>query len=147
VARFLIGETHCCIDHVASSVSAIYDRHHYDVEARGWLQKWADYLEALTVRNVVPLRAARQLLLAQFGLDCLEQIVVEVKEHGLGLVAVHHHHRLLARHAQRLRGVVLELADVDGLRAVPSYATAQSADRTSACSSTVCVAFSCLSGG
>lgn len=41
-----------------SSVSAIYDQHRYAAEARDWLQKWADYLEALTVRNVVPLRAA-----------------------------------------------------------------------------------------
>lgn len=46
------------LNHVDSSVSAIYDRHHYDAEARAWLQKWADYLEALTARNVVPLRAA-----------------------------------------------------------------------------------------
>jgi len=43
---------------VDSSVSAIYDRHRYDAEARVWLQKWADYLDALTVGNVVPLRAA-----------------------------------------------------------------------------------------
>jgi integrase len=67
------------LNHVDSSVSAIYDRHHYDAEARAWLQKWADYLEALTARNVVPLRAAWQLLLVQFGQDCLEQIVAEVK--------------------------------------------------------------------
>lgn len=46
------------LNHVDSSVSAIYDRHRYDAEAREWLQKWADYLESLTVRNVVPLRAA-----------------------------------------------------------------------------------------
>lgn len=46
------------LNHVDSSVSAIYDRHHYDAEARTWLQKWADYLEALTASNVVPLRAA-----------------------------------------------------------------------------------------
>lgn len=46
------------LNHVDTSVSAIYDRHHYDAEARIWLQKWADYLEALTVSNVVPLRAA-----------------------------------------------------------------------------------------
>lgn len=46
------------LNHVDSSVSAIYDRHRYDAEARVWLQKWADYLEALTVSNVVPLRAA-----------------------------------------------------------------------------------------
>jgi hypothetical protein len=39
-------------------VSAIYDRHRYDGEARVWLQKWADDLDALTVSNVVPLRAA-----------------------------------------------------------------------------------------
>ncbi len=46
------------LNHVDNSVSAIYDRHRYDAEARDWLQKWADYLESLTVRNVVPLRAA-----------------------------------------------------------------------------------------
>jgi len=46
------------LNHVDSSVSAIYDRHRYDAEARVWLQKWADYLDALTVSNVVPLRAA-----------------------------------------------------------------------------------------
>lgn len=46
------------LNHVDSSVAAIYDRHTYDVEARAWLQKWADYLEALTASNVVPLRAA-----------------------------------------------------------------------------------------
>jgi integrase len=46
------------LNHVDSSVSAIYDRHRYDVEARAWLQKWADYLESLSVCNVVPLRAA-----------------------------------------------------------------------------------------
>ena len=46
------------LNHVDGSVSAIYDRHRYDGEARVWLQKWADYLDALTVSNVVPLRAA-----------------------------------------------------------------------------------------
>ena len=46
------------LNHVDNSVSAIYDTHRYDNEARVWLQKWADYLDALTVRNVVPLRAA-----------------------------------------------------------------------------------------
>jgi len=46
------------LNHVDSSVSAIYDVHRYNTEARDWLQKWADYLEALTADNVVPLRAA-----------------------------------------------------------------------------------------
>jgi hypothetical protein len=46
------------LNHVDSSVSAIYDRHRYDAAARVWLQKWADYLDALTVSKVVPLRAA-----------------------------------------------------------------------------------------
>jgi integrase len=46
------------LNHVDSSVSAIYDVHRYNTEARDWLQKWADYLEALTAHNVVPLRAA-----------------------------------------------------------------------------------------
>ena len=45
---------------VDGSVSAIYYRHRYDAEARLWLQKWADYLESLTVRNVNPFRAAQQ---------------------------------------------------------------------------------------
>jgi len=40
------------------SVSAIYDRHRYDAEARVWLQKWADFLEALTANRVVSLRVA-----------------------------------------------------------------------------------------
>lgn len=44
-------------NHVDTSVAAIYDQHRYDVEARGWLQKWADHLEALTASNFVPLRA------------------------------------------------------------------------------------------
>jgi integrase len=47
------------LNHVDSSVSAIYDQHRYDAEARDWLQKWADYLEALAVRNVVPLLTTR----------------------------------------------------------------------------------------
>lgn len=46
------------LNHVDSSVSAIYDQHRYDTEARGWLQRWADHLEALTASNIVPLRAA-----------------------------------------------------------------------------------------
>ena len=46
------------LNHVDSSVSAIYDVHRYNAEARDWLQKWADHLEALTAHNVVPLRAA-----------------------------------------------------------------------------------------
>lgn len=29
------------LNHVDGSVSAIYDRHRYDEEAREWLQKWA----------------------------------------------------------------------------------------------------------
>jgi integrase len=47
------------VNHVDTSVSAIYDRHHYNAEARDWLQKWADHVEALTVSNVVPLPATR----------------------------------------------------------------------------------------
>jgi len=46
------------LNHVDSSVSAIYDRHRYDAEARVWLQKWSDHIDALRVSNVVPLRAA-----------------------------------------------------------------------------------------
>ncbi|MBI3916075.1 MAG: tyrosine-type recombinase/integrase [Betaproteobacteria bacterium] len=47
------------LNHVDSSVSAIYDQHRYDTEARVWLQKWADHLQALTASNVVPLPATR----------------------------------------------------------------------------------------
>jgi integrase len=47
------------LNHVDSSVSAIYDRHHYDDEARIWLQKWADHMDALCTRNVVPFIDAR----------------------------------------------------------------------------------------
>jgi integrase len=47
------------LNHVDSSVSAIYDRYRYDAEARTWLQKWADHMDALTTRNVVPLSSAR----------------------------------------------------------------------------------------
>ena len=46
------------LNHVDHSVSAIYDQHRYDAEARSWLQRWADYLDALTTSKVVPLRAA-----------------------------------------------------------------------------------------
>jgi len=46
------------LNHVDSSLAAIYDRHHYDSEARDWLQKGANYLDALIARNVLPLRAA-----------------------------------------------------------------------------------------
>lgn len=46
------------LNHVDTSVSAIYDQHRYDAEARTWLQQWADHLQALAVHNVVPLRAA-----------------------------------------------------------------------------------------
>jgi integrase len=46
------------LNHVDSSVAAIYDRHTYDAEARIWLQKWADHMDALTTRNVVSISAA-----------------------------------------------------------------------------------------
>ncbi len=45
------------LNHVGGSVSAIYDRHRYDAEARAWLQKWVDFPEALTAKKVVSLRA------------------------------------------------------------------------------------------
>lgn len=35
-------------NHYDASVSAIYDQHTFDDEARQWLQKWADELDALT---------------------------------------------------------------------------------------------------
>ena len=47
------------LNHVDNSVAAIYDRHSYDAEARAWLQKWADHMDALTTRNVVSISAAK----------------------------------------------------------------------------------------
>jgi integrase len=47
------------LNHVDTSVSAIYDRYQYDDEARSWLQKWADHMDALTTHNVVPLSAPK----------------------------------------------------------------------------------------
>ena len=47
------------LNHVDNSIAAIYDRHTYDGEARTWLQKWADHMDALTTRNVVSISAAR----------------------------------------------------------------------------------------
>jgi len=47
------------LNHVDNSVAAIYDRHSYDAEARTWLQKWADHMDALTTRNVVAISAAK----------------------------------------------------------------------------------------
>jgi integrase len=32
-----------------------YNQHRYDAEARDWLQRWADHLDALTADNVIPL--------------------------------------------------------------------------------------------
>lgn len=46
------------LNHVDSSVAAIYDTHHYDKEAREWLQKWSHHLDALKSRNVIPLARA-----------------------------------------------------------------------------------------
>ena len=47
------------LNHVDNSIAAIYDRHSYDGEARTWLQKWADHMDALTTRNVVSISAAK----------------------------------------------------------------------------------------
>jgi integrase len=47
------------LNHIDNSVSAIYDRHTYDVEARGWLQKWADHMDRLLIPNVIPITAAK----------------------------------------------------------------------------------------
>jgi integrase len=47
------------LNHVDTSVGAIYDRHGYDGEARARLQKWADYMDALKTRKVMPLSAAK----------------------------------------------------------------------------------------
>jgi integrase len=41
------------LNHVDSSVSAIYDVHEYDAEAREWLQKWADHLDRVAVVMVL----------------------------------------------------------------------------------------------
>lgn len=38
-------------NHYDASVGAIYDQHNFDVEARQWLQKWADHLDALTKKR------------------------------------------------------------------------------------------------
>lgn len=46
------------LNHVDTSVSAIYDTHRYDSEAREWLQRWADQLDVLSARVVIPLRKA-----------------------------------------------------------------------------------------
>ncbi|MDR5743285.1 tyrosine-type recombinase/integrase [Caballeronia sp. LZ029] len=45
------------LNHVDGSVSAIYDQHRYDDEAREYLQRWADHLDALLVPNVTALDA------------------------------------------------------------------------------------------
>lgn len=45
------------LNHVDGSVSAIYDTHRYDDEAREWLQRWADHLDGLRA-SAVPLRLA-----------------------------------------------------------------------------------------
>ena len=47
------------LNHVDNSVAAIYDRHSYGEEARAWLQKWANHMDALTTRNVVSISAAK----------------------------------------------------------------------------------------
>jgi integrase len=47
------------LNHVDNSVAAIYDQHRYDAEARVWLQRWADHMEVLTARNVLPIRGAK----------------------------------------------------------------------------------------
>ena len=47
------------LNHIDGSVSAIYDQHRYDGEAREWLQKWADHLDALLAPKVAPIDAVR----------------------------------------------------------------------------------------
>ena len=46
------------LNHVNSSVAAIYDRHRYDKEARTWLQKWAAHWMRLPVVSISAERAA-----------------------------------------------------------------------------------------
>ncbi len=50
------------LNHIDHSISAIYDRHTYDVEAREWLQKWASHLDNLLIPKVVPITAAKRYL-------------------------------------------------------------------------------------
>jgi integrase len=40
-----------------SDMDARYNRYAYDTEAREWLQRWADRLDALSAENVVPMEA------------------------------------------------------------------------------------------
>jgi len=47
------------LNHIDNSVSAIYDRHTYDIEARGWQQKWANHMDRLLIPKVVPIAAAK----------------------------------------------------------------------------------------
>src|SRR6266540_4082763 len=49
-----------------------------------------------------------------------QALIVEVEQQCLWLVAVHDNHRCLARHAQSIRGIVLELADVNAFHDVPT---------------------------
>ena len=39
-------------NHKDSSVDSIYQHYEHDPEAREWLQKWADRLDAFAVNNV-----------------------------------------------------------------------------------------------
>ncbi len=39
------------LNHVDNSVGAIYDRHRYDSEATLWLQRWANHVESLSLRQ------------------------------------------------------------------------------------------------
>ena len=41
--------------HTDSDVTSVYQRHQYDEQAREWLQKWANHLDALVADNVVPM--------------------------------------------------------------------------------------------
>lgn len=55
--------------------------------------------------------------------------------------------RRTRQHEQWIGDETHRLAPLDGLKRCRAYASAHASDNASACSSTVCVAFSCLSGG
>lgn len=52
------------MNHVDNSIGAIYDVHTYDGEAKLWLQRWADRLDALTYK-VPPASAVERMPVAQ----------------------------------------------------------------------------------
>ena len=47
------------LNHVDGSVSAIYDRHRYDAEARVWLDRWAEHVAEIAAPRAKSGRAKR----------------------------------------------------------------------------------------